>query len=175
MADQSSKGAALITGASSGIGAVYADRLAKRGFDLILVARNESRLKDLATKLTSQYDRKVETITADLTVKADLARVEARLSTDASISALVNNAGFGAAGKLVESKVDDLESMIFLNVTALTRLTAAVVPAFLARKSGLIINIASIVALAPEMLNGVYSGTKAYVVNLTQSLNKEVS
>jgi short-subunit dehydrogenase len=174
MTTQSTQGTALITGASSGIGAVYADRLAHRGYDLILVARDEKRLTELAASLTSKTGRKVDILPADLTLKADLLRVEDRLRSDKSITALVNNAGFGATSKLVDSKIDDLENMILLNVTALTRLTSAALPGFLDRANGLIINIASIVALAPELLNGTYSGTKAYVVNLTQSLHKEV-
>jgi short-subunit dehydrogenase len=175
MTTELSKGTALITGASSGIGAVYADRLAKRGYDLILVARDRARLTDLASKLTASTGRKVEVLPSDLTLRDDLLRIEERLRSDTSITALVNNAGSGATGALIDSKVDDLEKMISLNVTALTRLTAAVIPAFVSRAHGLIINIASIVALAPELLNGTYSGTKAYVVNLTQSLNREVS
>jgi uncharacterized protein len=168
------KGTALITGASTGIGAVYADRLARRGYDLILVARNGDRLKTLAASLQSATGRTVEVLAADLTDKAALRTVEERLRSDKSITALVNNAGFGATASLVNSNIDDLENMIDLNVTALTRLTYAVLPGFLEKKRGVLINISSIAALSPEILNGVYSGTKAYVVNLTQSLNKEV-
>ena len=168
------KGTALITGASTGIGAVYADRLARRGYDLILVARNNDKLKTLASSLNSATGRAVDTIAADLTNATDLRKVEERLRSDRSITALVNNAGFGATASLVDSKIDDMENMIDLNVTALTRLTYASLPGFLARKKGVIINISSIAALAPELLNGVYSGTKAYVLNLTQSLHKEV-
>ncbi|HEY0162371.1 MAG TPA: SDR family oxidoreductase [Edaphobacter sp.] len=171
------KGTALITGASTGIGAIYADRLARRGYDLILVARDQKRLTALAEQLTANTGRKVETLPADLTVQSDLARVEQRLRTDSGITALVNNAGFGAAAGLLASKVDEMDNMIQLNVTALTRLTFAVLPGLVERgneRGGLIINISSIVALAPEMLNGVYSGSKAFVVNLTQSLHNEV-
>ncbi|WP_433968164.1 SDR family NAD(P)-dependent oxidoreductase [Tunturiibacter gelidiferens] len=167
-------GTALVTGASTGIGAVYADRLAHRGYDLILVARNGGKLNDLAASLSSATGRSVDVVAADLTNKADLRKVEERLRSDRSITALVNNAGFGGTTSLVDSKIDELENMIELNVTALTRLTYAVVPGFLARGKGAIINISSIVAVAPELLNGVYSGTKAYVLNLTQSLHKEV-
>jgi short-subunit dehydrogenase len=167
------KGTALITGASTGIGAVYADRLAKRGHDLILVARNTERLSESAARL-KPTGRKIETITADLTQAADVQRVAERLRSDSTITALVNNAGLGSAGKLLDSNIDDLESMIYLNVTALTRLALAALPGFVARKNGLLINIASVVALAPELLNGTYSGTKAYVVNFTQALQKEV-
>ena len=174
MTTQISKGTALITGASTGIGAVYADRLAQRGYDLILVARDQSRLSTLAASLTAKTGRKIDILPADLTIKADRLKVEQRLASDKAITALVNNAGFGATSKLIDSKVDDLENMIDLNVTALTRLTSAVLPGLIARGNGIIINISSIVALAPEMLNGTYSGTKAYVVNFTQSLHNEV-
>ena len=170
----STKGTALITGASTGIGAVYADRFARRGYDLILVARNGDKLKELATFLIATTGRVVDVIAADLTNKTDLRKIEERLRSDKSITALVNNAGFGATASLVDSKIDDLENMIDLNVTALTRLAYAALPGFLDRKKGEIINISSIVAVAPELLNGVYSGTKAYVLNLTQSLHKEV-
>ena len=169
-----SKGTALITGASTGIGAVYADRLAKRGYDLIVIARNGKLLNELAGSLTSSTGRKVEALPADLTNKDELRKVEQRLRTDSSITALVNNAGFGGVATLLDSSVDDMENMIDLNITALLRLTAAALPGFLERKGGAIINISSIVAVNPELLNGVYSGTKAFVLNLTQSLHKEV-
>ncbi|HYS65661.1 MAG TPA: SDR family oxidoreductase [Paraburkholderia sp.] len=174
MATQANKGAALVTGASSGIGAVYADRLARRGYDLILVARDVQRLNSLAERLTKETGRHVDTVGADLTVKADVRRIEERLRTDRGITMLVNNAGVGATASLIDSDVDALETMIELNVTALTRLTAAAVPGFVERGNGTVINISSIVALSPEMLNGTYSGTKAYVLNLTQSLHHEV-
>jgi uncharacterized protein len=169
------KGTALITGASTGIGATYADRLAKRGYDLILVARNKQRLAALARRLANDTGRKVETVEADLTVPADLKRVENILQTNAEISTLVNNAGTAAVGPLVASDVDKMEDMIRLNVTALTRLTYAAVPGFVARGNGTVINISSIVAISPEALNGVYGGSKAFVLALTQSLVHEVS
>jgi short-subunit dehydrogenase len=169
------KDTALVTGASSGIGAVYADRLAKRGHDLILVARNKKRLASLARRLINDTGRMVETVEADLTSPADLRRVEDILRTNAAISLLVNNAGVGAAGPLVVSDVDKMDDMIRLNVTALTRLTYAAVPGFLARGNGTVINIASAVAIAPEMLNGVYGGTKAFVLALTHSLVHELA
>jgi len=172
---QNSQGTALITGASSGIGAIYADRLARRGYDLILVARNQPRLNELAKRLSNETNRAVETIAADLGNKADLARVEQVLQSDASITALVNNAGVGATGPLLTSAVDKMEEMITLNVSALTRLTYAAVPGFVARGAGTIINIASIVGIAPEMLNGVYGGSKAFVLAFTLSLQKELA
>ena len=173
MLTPSSNGTALITGASTGIGAIYADRLAQRGYDLILVARSTEKLSEVAGRLNST-GRTIETIPADLIRKEDVQRVAERLSTDSAITALVNNAGVGSAGKLLEAKIDDLESMIYLNVIALTRLALAALPGFVRRKKGLLINIASIVALEPELLNGAYSGSKAYVVNFTQALKSEL-
>lgn len=175
MSKTTHQGTALITGASTGIGAVYADRLARRGYDLILVARDAARLAEHAARITAATGRRVDTIAADLTNKADLRAVEARLREDRSITALVNNAGFGATKPLADSDIDDLEKMIDLNVTALTRLTSAVVPTLVAHGSGTIINISSIVAVAPELLNGTYAGTKSYVLAFTQSLHHELS
>ena len=169
------KGTALITGASSGIGAVYADRLARRGYDLIIVARNRGKLDQLATRLTNETKRSVEVLPADLNDKGDLARVEATLKNDASITLLVNNAGFGTFAPLLNSDVNKMEEMISLNVSALTRLTYAAVPGFVARGTGTIINISSIVAISPETLNGVYGGSKAYVLAFSHSLQHELA
>jgi uncharacterized protein len=175
MAEYKNKGIALITGASSGIGALYADRLARRGYDLVLVARNRERLDAVGRRIADETRRSVEVIAVDLKDKADLARVEARLRTDAGITMLVNNAGVGATAPLLNSDVDKMESMIALNVASLTRLTYAVVPRFVARGGGTIINIASMAAVAPEVLNGVYGGTKAFVLAFSQSLQHELS
>ena len=174
MSTTKTKGTALITGASAGIGAVYADRLAKRGYDLILVARNGSRLAALADRLKSETGRSVETIAADLNDKADLARIEATLRANANLTLLVNNAGVGAAAPLLGSDIEKMDEMIRLNVGALTRLTYAAAPGFVARGSGTIINIASIVAVSPESLNGVYGGSKAFVLAFSQSLQHEL-
>ncbi|MBR0904035.1 SDR family oxidoreductase [Bradyrhizobium liaoningense] len=170
-----SKGTALITGASTGIGAIYADRLARRGYDLILVARNRQRLASLARRLVNETGRHVETVEADLTSTADLQRVEQILKANAGTSMLVNNAGVGSAAPLIASDVEKMSDMIRLNVGALTRLTYAAAPGFVARGHGTIINIASIVAIAPEVLNGVYGGTKAFVLAFSQSLVHELA
>ena len=169
------RGTALITGASSGIGAVYADRLARSGYDLILVARREDRLRALATQLTDRTGRSVEILPADLTNPAGLAKVEEVLKTDASITMFVNNAGIASTAPLLASDIDQMERMIALNVNVPTRLAYAVAPAFVARGAGTIVNIASIVALAPEVLTGVYGGSKAYVLAFSQSLQHELA
>lgn len=167
-------GTAVITGASSGIGAIYAERLSRRGYDLILVARNRERLNALAKRLSDETGCAVEVVAADLGNRADLARVEELLRTDASITMLVNNAGVGATRPLLESNIDKLEDLLTLNVNVLTRLTYAATPGFVARGGGTIINIASIVAIAPEILNGVYGGSKAFVLAFSQSLRNEL-
>ncbi|GAB3370227.1 SDR family oxidoreductase [Lysobacter rhizosphaerae] len=169
------KGTALITGASSGIGALYAERLARAGHDLILVARRADKLRQLAEELTNRTGRSVETVAADLTDPADLSRIEALLKRDASITVLVNNAGVGATTPLLLSDVADMERMITLNVNVLMRLAYAAAPGFVARGTGTIINIASVVALAPELLNGVYGGSKAFVLAFSQSLQHELA
>lgn len=168
-------GTALVTGASSGIGAIYADRLARRGYDLILVARKRVRLDALATKLAAETGRSIEVLAADLNDRAGLARVETLLRTDTRITLLVNNAGVGATAPLLVSDIDKMDDMITLNVRALTRLTHAVVPGLVARGGGTIINISSIAAVAPEILNGVYSGSKAFVLAFSQSLKHELA
>jgi short-subunit dehydrogenase len=172
MSSINSKGTVVITGASGGMGAVYADRFAKRGYNLLLIARDGKRLGDVANKVSEQHGVSVEALVSDLTDKSALLKLEARLQADKSVSILVNNAGFGGTMSLVDSSIDELEKMIFLNVTALTRLTAAVLPNLIAKKAGAVINIASAVAVNPDALNGTYSGTKAYVLNFTQSLFK---
>ncbi|EKT4454826.1 SDR family NAD(P)-dependent oxidoreductase [Pseudomonas sp. yb_9] len=169
------RGTALITGASSGIGALYAERLARRGYDLILVARNRERLNTLASRLTTETQQNVEVLQADLANPAGLSQVERKLREDASITLLLNNAGIGTHTTLLDSDVERMAEMISLNVTALTRLTYAAVPGFSARQQGAVINISSIVSLAPELLNGVYGASKAYVTAFTQSLHKELS
>ncbi|HEX2554312.1 MAG TPA: SDR family oxidoreductase [Microvirga sp.] len=173
--NRASKGTAVVTGASSGIGAIYAERLARRGYDLVLVGRSEARLRQVKSRIAGSVDRQIRTVVADLNDKADLQQVEALLRTDSGITLLVNNAGVGATAPLLESRIDAMEEMIDLNVTALTRLTYAAAPAFAARGGGTIVNIASAVAIAPEILNGVYGATKAFVLAFSLSLHKELA
>ncbi|WP_425258684.1 SDR family NAD(P)-dependent oxidoreductase [Rubrivivax sp. RP6-9] len=168
-------GTALVTGASSGIGAVYAERLARRGHDLVLVARQRDRLAAQARRITAQTGRSVDVIDADLADRAQLAVVEQRLRMDRRITLLVNNAGIGTHTALLDSDVERMTQLIALNVTALTRLTYAAVPGFVARGSGAVINIASIVSIAPELLNGVYGGSKAFVHAFSLSLQHELA
>jgi short-subunit dehydrogenase len=174
MSNEHSKGAVLITGASAGIGATYADRLARRGHDLILVARDSGRLEDLAVKLRAEAGVKVEVLRADLTDKADVAKVAARLATDNAIELLINNAGVATEGTILTQTADQLGQLIDLNVVALTQLASAAAKAFAARGSGTIVNIGSVVGLVPEYGSVAYGATKAFVLYLTQGLNNEL-
>lgn len=174
MASIQSQGTALVTGASSGIGAVYAQRLAARGFDLLLVARDLQRLEEAASQLRAEHGVQVEVLKADLTQKDDVLKLEQRLRSDSSVSLVLNNAGVAADGLLANADTDQLERLIQLNVTAVTRLASAAAASFAKAGRGTIINIASVVALFPERFNATYSASKAYVLSLTQSLNAEL-
>jgi short-subunit dehydrogenase len=168
-----SLGTALITGASSGIGATYADRLARRGYDIVLVARDEARMASLAERLRRETGVAIDVQPADLTEKHDLARIEQRLREDERIVLLVNNAGATAPGGFAAPDLDAQDRLIRLNVTAVTRLAGAVVPRFLAQ-GGAIVNIASVLALVPELPLGIYAATKSFVLTFSQSLQAEL-
>src|SRR5882672_7311923 len=171
MSNSPSKGTALITGASRGIGAVYAHRLAKRGFDLILVAHSVEPLEGLAASLSSASGRHITSIVADLNNETDLAKVEAKLKDDPSITMLVNNAGCASVAPLLDADIEKMEEMIALNISALTHLTYVAAPAFVKRGAGTIINIGSAAGISVEALNGVYGASKAYVLAFSLSLN----
>jgi hypothetical protein len=175
MSTTGSLGTALVTGASAGIGALYADRLARRGHDLVLVARDRARLDRLAQRLAAETGRRVQVLAADLADPAGTAAVEQALRQDPSLAMLVNNAGIGATAPLLAADADQMSRMIALNTNALMRLTHAAVPGFVARGRGTVVNIASAVAVAPELLNGVYGGTKAFVLAFSQSLRQELA
>jgi uncharacterized protein len=171
----SNKPVAVVTGASAGIGAVYARRLAARGFDLILVARRTDRLAALSKEVQDKHGTQVEIVAADLTDSADLARLERLVAADKRVTMLVNNAGTAKLAPLAGTSTEDAASMIALNITALTRLTQAVLPGFLARNSGSIINVASVLSLHSLPISSVYSGTKGYVLNFSRGLQAELA
>ena len=168
-------GTALITGASSGIGEVYAEKLAHRGFDLILTGRSAERLGALATRIATQTGRKIDVLTADLAQNSGIEAVEARLAADPSITLLVNNAGLLANGPLAEAAAAPLEAMLAVNVVALTRLAAAAAAGFAARKRGAIVNLSSAMAFVDTPNTAVYGASKAYVLNFTLSLDLELA
>lgn len=171
----STKKTAVITGASSGIGAVYADRFAARGYDLILVARRGDRLALIADKLSRQYGVKARALVADLQKEEGVAIVADVLATDNSVQVLVNNAGFARLLSFGQSSVEDSQSQIDVNLTALTRLTQAVLPRFVARNEGVVINLASVLAVHSLSTSAVYSGTKAYVLAFSRGLQSELA
>jgi short-subunit dehydrogenase len=175
MTDNNRPGTAVVTGASTGLGADYARRLAERGHDLILVARTRDRLDRLTAEITANTGRKVDVVVADLTDARQLLEVEAKLRGDHTIDVLVNNAGGSLFGPLNGADPAALENLVTLNVTSLTRLTAAVVGGLVERGHGTIVNISSALALNIMTVSAAYSATKAYVLAFTQSLQQELA
>lgn len=167
MSARKDKGLAVITGASQGIGAVYARKLAERGHDVVLVARNRERLRENAAEIRAATSREAEVVVADLSTAADTSALAERLRSDPAISVLINNAGATLHGGLLANDADAIARQIALNVTAPTLLAQAAAKAFLARGGGAIVNISSVTAFAPEMFDGAYSGSKMYLLNLT--------
>ncbi len=165
----------LITGASSGIGTVYAERFARRGHDLVLVARDTARLESLAARLRQDTGVAVDVLPADLTVRTDLATVETRLRDDARIGILINNAGMAQSGGFTDQSADSIDQLVTLNTAALTRLAAAIAPRLANAGEGAIVNIGSVVGLAPEFGMSVYGASKAFALFLSQGLSLELS
>ncbi len=168
------KQTSLITGASDGIGAVYADRLASRDHNLILVARRADKLAELADRLRQDNGVAVDVIAADLASPADLARVEARLRDDDAITGLINNAGIAGETSFVDADPGHLTTLINLNILAATRLAAAIAPRLAAKGSGAIINISSVTALIPDGFTATYPASKAYVLAFSEALHVEL-
>lgn len=164
----------LITGASTGIGAAYAERFARRGHDLVLVARDTARMQALAARLRQENGVAIDIIPADLTNADELATVETRLRDDVRIGVLVNNAGTAIGGSFVEQSTDDVARLVALNTTALLRLASAIAPRLARAGEGAIVNIGSVVGLAPEFGMTVYGATKAFVLFLSQGLSLEL-
>lgn len=160
---------ALVTGASSGIGRAFAQRLARDGFDLVLVGRDASRLDDVAATLGVP----VEVLAADLGVSADLARVEHRLRDDLRpVDVLVNNAGYGIGKSFVATTVDEDARLLAVMVTAVLRLTHAAVPGMRERGGGTIVNVSSVSGYLPR---GTYSSAKAWVTSFSEGLHYELA
>jgi len=166
--------AILITGASTGIGATYADRFARRGHDLVLVARDVARLEAVANRLRREAGVAIDVIQADLTQPVDLAKVETRLHDDDSIGILINNAGTAIGGTFIEQSTDEMSRLVALNATAPVRLASAIAPRLAKSGKGAIVNIGSVVGLAPEFGMTVYGSTKAFVLFLSQGLSLEL-
>ena len=172
---------ALITGASAGIGLEYADQLAERGYDLVMVARRRDLLDQHAARLAKQHGITAEVLQADLTTKAGLTATEARLTADPAVTLLINNAGFGGYRPFATIDPGMIDGLIDIHIRAVTQLTRAALPAMLERKSGAIINIASLLSLSgtlppnPLPHRAVYAGAKAYMLAFTQALTAEIA
>jgi len=167
--------AALVTGATSGIGAAFARRLAADGYDLVLVARDAQRLADAGGDLTARHGVAVETLTADLSTDAGTAEVEARLRDPARpVDLLVNNAGTTLNTPFVRSSADEEARLLRLNVHAVMRLTLAVLPGMVERGHGAVINVSSVAGFAAVMSGSTYSASKAWVTNFSESINRSV-
>lgn len=164
----------LITGASTGIGAVYANRFAHRGHPIVMVARDVERMQAIAARLHAETGVQIEILKADLNDLDDVMKIETRLRDDSNLGVLVNNAGTALPGTFSDQSSDDVTRLIGLNVTALTRLASAVAPRFARTGQGAIINIGSVVGLAPELGMTVYGATKAFVLFLSQGLHLEL-
>ncbi len=167
--------AILITGASGGIGEEIARIYAKKGYNLVLTARREDRLKTLAEELSSDFSVNVEVIPADLSKKNQGREIKKEInSRNIDIKGLVNNAGFGTYGKFSDTEWEKESAMIDLNIHALTELTKLFLPVFLERDNGFIMNIASTASFQPGPLLAVYSASKAYVLSFTEAIAEEV-
>jgi short-subunit dehydrogenase len=172
MIQDRNRGLAVITGASAGIGAVYADRLAAQGYPLLLVARRADRLKDLAAEVKGKYRASVTTLVADLELSEDLARLASRIGEE-DVTMLVNNAGAGGLGPTAKASAEQLDRIISLNIAAVTRLSHVALARFRDRGNGTLVNIGSNMAHAHAASGAVYTGSKAYVLNFTRSLQAE--
>ncbi len=170
---QTTRPLAAITGASSGIGEVFARKLAERGHDLLLIARRKDRLDALSSELSAKRGVGAEVFPADLTQETDLARLEARLR-GSNLQLLVNNAGFGTKSLFHESDVAEQEAMHRLHVIATLRLCRAALPQMVARNSGGIVNVSSVAAFASSPYNASYCATKAWMNSFTEGLHLEM-
>jgi short-subunit dehydrogenase len=165
---------AVVTGASSGIGLEYAERLAERGNDLVIVARRKSRLDALALQLRDDHGVGVDVVAADLTKPEDLRSVEEKVAEESRLGVLINCAGFGTVSRFVKMQIDRAEEEIALNITALVRLTRAAVPGMIYRGQGQIVNVSSMASFQPNPYLATYGATKAYVTSFTEALAEEL-
>lgn len=166
---------ALVTGASAGIGAAFAERLARDKWDLCIVARRRQRLEEIARRLRREHGVQVQVIAADLTDAQALRRLERRIARDERLDLLINNAGVAGFGPFIERERDVEEAGIQLDVVAVVRLTHAALPAMVKRRRGSVINVSSLAALTPGPNYAVYSGCKSFINAFTEALHFELT
>lgn len=167
-------GTALITGASSGIGAAFARSLASQGYDLVLVARREERLRSLADEVQREFNVSAQVFPADLSKPAEVHRLETLVADLGDLEILINNAGFGVPGKFAEVQAERNAEMIQVHVLATVRLCRAALPGMITRGRGSIINVSSIAAFTASPRNATYSATKAYLNIFSEALQDEL-
>ncbi|MFC1890238.1 SDR family NAD(P)-dependent oxidoreductase [Thermodesulfobacteriota bacterium] len=168
------RGRALVTGASSGIGKAFVERLAREKYDLIIVARNRERLIQIAEQFGSKYGVEIEILCADLSNDSERRIVEEKVAGEPNLELLVNNAGFATIGRFAELDIDREESEIGVNVLAVVKLTRAVLPGMISRGHGAVINVSSVEAFMPDPYNATYGATKSYVKFFTEALSEEL-
>jgi uncharacterized protein len=175
MSDESQRPLAVITGASAGIGKVFCEKLAARGYDLIVAARNAARLESLRQEFEGRYGVAVEVFPADLTIDTDVSLLAERLTRSPRLALLVNNAGFGTRGTLVDASPAIQEAMLRLHTVAPMRLAQAALPVLLANRRGAIVNVSSVASFIYSPGNVNYCATKAYLTTFSEGLAAELA
>ena len=166
---------AVVTGASAGIGRVFCERLAARGHDLVVVARDGNRLEALRRELEARYGISVEVFPANLSIDTDVSLLAARVNQSPRLALLVNNAGFGTRGSLADASPARQEAMLQLHTMAPMRLTQAALPVLLSNRSGGIVNVSSVASFLFSALNVNYCATKAYLTTFSEGLAAELA
>lgn len=169
-----SRGLAVVTGATAGIGREFSEQLARRGYDLLLVARDQSRLAEVSASLASAHDVETEAFPADLTRDDDVTRLAERLAASPRLALLVNNAGFGTRGRLAEADPEKQVAMVRLHTLAPMRLTQAALPVMLRNRAGAVVNVSSVASFIYSAGNANYCATKAYLTTFSEGLAAEL-
>jgi short-subunit dehydrogenase len=175
MAEESNRPLAVVTGASAGIGREFCERLANRGYDLVLVARDGNRLEGLRVELEQRHGITAEPFPADLTNETDVSLVAERLTRARNLALLVNNAGFGTRGSLADASPAEQEAMLQLHVMAPMRLTQAALPVLLKNGRGAVVNVSSVASFIFSAYNVNYCATKSYLTTFSEGLASELS
>ncbi len=170
-----SRGLAVVTGATAGIGREFAEQLARKGYELLLVARDEGRLAGAAAALRAAHGVAAEAFPADLTLDQDVSRLAERIADSSHLSMLVNNAGFGTRGRLAETDPERQVAMVRLHTLAPMRLTLAALPVMLRNRAGAVVNVSSVASFIYSAGNANYCATKAYLTTFSEGLAAELA